>query len=195
VSSGRVSTFGCCHALLLGMGSGESVSVASAPDFPEFVKAQSRGLLQAAWLLTGDWALAEDLVQTALTRTWPKWDGIAVEARLAYVQRVLTTSYMASRRRRWIGEVPVGEHRDDAATNDPFSQLDTRQVLLNAIRRLPARQRAAIVLRYFLDLTETDTALAMGCSLGSVKTHTARALGTLRTVPGLVVAVQEGTTS
>jgi RNA polymerase sigma-70 factor (sigma-E family) len=148
--------------------------------FAEFVRERSRPLLRAGWLLTGDWASAEDLVQTALARTWPKWDGIAVAAREAYVRRVMVRTLLAWRRRRWSAEVASDEVGDDTSLSDPYDAADTRRALIAALRRLPVRQRAVIVLRYFDDLTEIQTAHALGCTVGTVKVHHARAVRALR---------------
>lgn len=168
------------------------------PDgFADFVRARSRPLLRAAWLLTGDWNHAEDLVQTALARAWPRWDGIAEPARAAYVNRVMVRTFLAWRKRLWNKEFPTHAASLDRPTvADDFSGVEQRLVVRNAMLSLPHRQRAVIVLRYFADLSEADTAHALGCSIGTVKSHSSRALRTLRAIPGLSAeSSTEGITS
>lgn len=161
--------------------------------FDAFVRDSSRGLLRVGWLLTGDWATAEDLVQTALVTTWRKWRTIRRADRPAvYVHRVMMTTYLGWRRRRWTGEVPSADMPDRAAGPDEFGRFDLQQSLRSAMHRLPPKQRATITLRYFLDLSERATADALGCSLGTVKSNAARAIATLRTDPNLAALLDEG---
>jgi len=151
-------------------------------EFTAYVAARGRALWGAAWLLTGDPALAEDLVQTALTKTWPHFERVAADGSFeGYVRRTLVTTYLSWRGRRWHGELPSGSG-DDVATGlaalNP--DADTTHDVRRAMAQLSPRQRAVVVLRYFGDLSEEQTARAMGCSVGSVKTHHARALERLR---------------
>ncbi|PPK90879.1 RNA polymerase sigma-70 factor (sigma-E family) [Kineococcus xinjiangensis] len=159
-------------------------------DFQLFVAARERSLLRTAWLLTGDWATAEDLVQTALVRVWPQWQRIGgtqgLEGREgadAYVRRTMVNKALDWRRRRWRGDVPTAELPDAPVPGGPARE--THLVLVSALRTLPPRQRAVIVLRYFEDLTEADTAAVLDCSVGTVKTHASRALAALRRHPQL----------
>jgi RNA polymerase sigma-70 factor (sigma-E family) len=153
-------------------------------DFRQFVAARQRALMRTAWLLTGDWGKAEDLVQTALVRAWPHWKRAAGEGTPeAYVRRIMINKALDWRRRLWRGEVPTEILPDVGAAVQ--QDLDTRQVLVNALRRLPPRQRAVLVLRFFDDLSEAATAAAMGCSVGTVKSTTSRALTALRQQPQL----------
>ncbi|MGW4897409.1 SigE family RNA polymerase sigma factor [Kitasatospora sp. NPDC004240] len=150
-------------------------------DFEEFVAARSPRLLRMAWLLTGDPHLAEDLLQTALARVWPKWDKISIDRPEAYVRKVLVNSHVSWWRRRWHGELPHGE-LPERPTNrsDPFEEMVVGQVVAAAVRALPPRQRAVVVLRYFEDLSVEETAEALGCTTGTVKSQTFRALQALR---------------
>lgn len=149
--------------------------------FEEFVRTQSRVLLRACWLLTGDWASAEDLLQGALAATWLHWSGLSrPDAPQAYVRRVMLTSYLRSRRRRWTGEVATDDLPDRPNRHDDLAGSEDRLILIEALQTLPPRQRAVIALRFFVDLSERDTAAAMGCSVGAVKSHTARAIARLR---------------
>ncbi|HTZ45505.1 MAG TPA: SigE family RNA polymerase sigma factor [Jatrophihabitans sp.] len=146
----------------------------------EFVSTHSRSLLRAAWLLTGDWATAEDLVQTTLIATWRRWE--AIDSPEIYVRRVLTNTYLSSRRRRWTGERPVAD-LPELPGPDAYGSSDTRHALTAALATLPAQQRAVVVLRYFLDLSEAQAAASLGCSVGNVKSQSSRALAKLRARP------------
>jgi RNA polymerase sigma-70 factor (sigma-E family) len=160
------------------------------PDgFREFVSARSRALLRTAWLLTGDWATAQDLVQTALAKTWPAWSRITrTDDPEVYVRRVLVTTYATWWRRRWRAEVPVRE-LPEALSPDEFALSDQRVVVAAALSSLTRGQRAVVVLRYFDDLTEAQTAAALGCSVGTVKSQHARALAALRASAPLAALV------
>lgn len=148
--------------------------------FREFVAARYPALLRTAYLLGGDWATAEDLVQTALAKTYLAWrriDPLAVEA---YARRVLVNTATSWWRRRWHGERPTAELPDHRAAVDPIGDSVERQHLWEHVRRLPARQRAVLVLRYYEDQTEAETARLLGVTVGTVKSQTSRALATLR---------------
>jgi RNA polymerase sigma-70 factor (sigma-E family) len=157
------------------------------PDgFRAFVEARTPALLKAGWLLTGDWMSAEDLVQTALAAAWPRWGSlIYADAPEAYVRKIMVNTFLRWRQRRWTGEIATANPPELRAYGDVFAQVDARAALTAALDRLPPRQRAAVVLRYFGDLTEAQTADAMGCSVGAVKSHAAKALARLREAPGL----------
>ena len=160
-------------------------------DFHDFVAARRKRLLRSAWLLTGDWAAAEDLVQTALVRCYPHWRRIATDNPDAYVRRTLFNTYASWRRRRWHGELSTADLPQQPAEGDQYAAADERHRLLSALDRLPARQRATLVLRYFEDLSERDTAVALDCSVGTVKSQTAKALAHLRTSGVLLDPHQE----
>lgn len=120
--------------------------------FREFVMSNERQLLRAAWLLTGDWHRAEDLVQTALAKVWSHWSGLANDNPAAYTRRVVFTTFASGHRRRWIGEIPTDpmpEHSDTAAID---TAVGARAEAAALLRSLPPRQRAVVVLRYFEDL-------------------------------------------
>ena len=158
---------------------------AAEEAFDGFVRAASPGMLRAAWLLVGDWAAAEDLVQTAFEKTWPRWDSLVDDGqRRAYLHRVLTNAFLRGRRRKWMGEITTGDlpHRVAA---DETDALVVRAVVLSALRGLPPRQRTVIALRYLADLTEAQTAAAMRCSTGTVKGYSAKALAALRSDPSV----------
>ena len=158
---------------------------ATTAGFDAFVAARGASLIRTAFLLTGDRQRAEDLVQTALGKTWPKWDSIANGPREAYVRKVMLTTYIAWWRRRWNSEYPTESLPEHPAVDH---DLDQRRDLLNALASLPKGQRAVIVLRYFEDHTEAQTAELLGCTVGTVKSQNARALATLRGCPALAPA-------
>ncbi|MDX6242998.1 MAG: hypothetical protein QOE76_721 [Frankiales bacterium] len=163
-------------------------------DFDAFVRARSRPLLQAAWLLTGDWQTAEDLLQSALVKVYLAWGRIRRDGNAeAYARRVLVTTYVTGWRRRWRGEVPTEILPDRAAWRDEFAASDLRHVVVEALQRLPRRQRAVVVLRYYLDLSEREVAAALGCSEGTVKSQAAKGLAALRD-SSLATSVHEGNT-
>ncbi|MGY1745960.1 SigE family RNA polymerase sigma factor [Blastococcus sp. SYSU D00695] len=148
-------------------------------SFADFVAREQAGLLRLAVLLTGDRGHAEDLVQTALVRTYRHWSRVsAAGAPLPYVRRVLVTSHVSWRRRRWHGE-QVMESLPDRA-EDATAPTEPDEDLRTALRTLPPRMRTAVVLRYYADLSMQQTAEAMGCSTSTVDTQTTRGLARLR---------------
>jgi RNA polymerase sigma-70 factor (sigma-E family) len=155
--------------------------------FADFVATRSPALLRTAYLLTCDWSTAEDLLQTALAKAWFAWGRIDGDPE-PYVRRILVTTYASWWRRRWSGEVPT-EQLPHAAATDRTAQVDDRDALWQALGRLPKRQRAVVVLRYFEDLTEAQTADALGVAVGTVKSQTSKALATLRVDTSLAPAM------
>ena len=143
--------------------------------FEEFARARSDRLLRSGYLLTRDWAMAEDLVQTALAKVWRRW--ASIDDPDAYLWRTLTTTYTSWWRRRWNGEIPTGTLPDQP---DFAVDVEARADLWQALAQLPRRQRAVIVLRYFVDLSEVQTADVLQCSVGTVKSQTHKALARLR---------------
>jgi RNA polymerase sigma-70 factor (sigma-E family) len=148
--------------------------------FEDFVAARGAHLLRMAWLLTGDAHLAEDLLQTALAKVWPRWDRVARDRPEAYVRKVLVTTHASWWQRRWRGEVPTGQLPDTHAARDAYVDVDAQHDLAAAVRSLPRHQRAVVMLRFFEDLSVEETAVVLACSTGSVKSQTSRALRTLR---------------
>lgn len=154
------------------------------PGFREFVEARSPALLRTAWMLTGDQAAAEDLLQTALARTWPHWTRIADGRPDAYVRKVMVRVNLSWRARRWNRESPTRDGQTpepghQASLDDP-GRVDDRLELLDALMSLPVRQRQAVVLRYFDDLSVDAVSEVMGCSVGTVKSQSAKGLARLR---------------
>ncbi|MDT4893302.1 MAG: hypothetical protein QOE97_2337 [Pseudonocardiales bacterium] len=145
--------------------------------FRTFVEANGSTLLHAARLMTGDHHRGEDLVQAALTKVYLKWDRI--DTPLAYARRALVTSAIDASRRRWWGERPT-EDVPDLAGADATTGSDERDQLRRMLRELPPKERAVIVLRYYCDQSELDTAETLGMPVGTVKSTCARALARLR---------------
>lgn len=148
--------------------------------FRAFVDANGATLLHAARLLTGDHHRGEDLVQTTLTTLYLKWGRI--DAPLAYARKALVNAHIDSTRRRWWGERPTETMPETAepGTTDTVGASDQRDELRRLLAGLPARDRAVVVLRYYCDLSEQDTAAALGMPAGTVKSSCARALARLR---------------
>jgi RNA polymerase sigma-70 factor (sigma-E family) len=159
--------------------------VVERPDFSEFVSARSTALLRTAYLLTGNEATAEDLLQATLVKCWRSWSRLTDQPE-PYVHAVLVNTYLSWRRRRWHGETPSAE-LPEVAVQDGTGEVDERAAVWVALRRLPRRQRAVVVLRYFDDLSEAETARLLGISVGTVKSQSSKALAALRVDSDLAV--------
>lgn len=147
-------------------------------EFADFVTRWSPALLRVAFLLTSDRGEAEDLLQTALLKTSRQWGRLADrEAAYAYVRRVLVTTHTSWRRRRRVPEVLI-DRLPECAAGEP-TEIEAGRAL-RALNELPRQMRAVVVLRYYEDLSEAETAAALGCSLGSVKSQASRGLSRLR---------------
>ncbi len=144
-------------------------------SFDEFVHARSRALAQTAYLLTGNHHTAQDLVQHALVQTARHWERISTSPE-AYARRIMYHQNISWWRKLGVKEVPLGAH--DAGVTPPDTAL--RLTLEDALARLTTKQRTILVLRYFEDLTEVQTAAAVGVSVGTVKSTTRHALARLR---------------
>ena len=148
--------------------------------FAPFMASALPSLLRFGHVLTGDRHAAEELVQESLVRTCARWRRIRHDEPHAYVRRVMVNAW-TSRWRRLGREVPLPEGWDAAARSEAPA-WDERDRTLAALRLLPPRQRAVVVLRYYDDLSEKQVADVLGCSTGTVKSQASRALKTLRTV-------------
>lgn len=167
-------------------------SVTIERDYEEYVRSCRGNLLRTAWMLTGNWTAAEDVTQTALTSLWKHWSRLGhVDSVEAYAQRVLINAFISARRRGWVREDPSDTVPDVPAPSNEVVIAEQRLVLTRALSRLPARQRAAVVMRYFGDLTEQQTADALNCSLGTVKSQVARALDKLRADESLTSLLED----
>jgi RNA polymerase sigma-70 factor (sigma-E family) len=144
------------------------------------VTARSRSLLHTAYLLTGNVADAEDLVQSVLAKTYQAWNRIEdMGAVDGYVRRAMVNTHISWWRRRRIEEFPTDEIPEQAVA-DHAGNSDLQQTLRRAVDRLPQRMRAAVLLRYYEDMTEAEIADVLGVSLGTVKSTVSRAVAKLR---------------
>ena len=157
-------------------------------EFERFVAGHADELLRTAYLVVGDLAEAEDLVQESLLRVARRWPRVSrMDHPIAYARRVvinlaLDGAKRRSRQRRELephGDLPL-EHRPDESSTSAIAVVDAKAELLDALDTLPPRQRAMLVLRYFEDLSEMQVADVLGCSLGTVKSTTSRGLARLR---------------
>lgn len=161
----------------------------SDQEFSELVEAAWPGLYRTAYLLLGEHHLAEDLVQTALAKTYAAWDKVREPAAASGYARVVLANTAASwfRKRSWRNERPSAELPDSVIAADHSD----RPAVMDALRSLPPRMRAVVVLRYFDDLSVRDVADALGISEGTVKSQTSHALDRLRVELGDAVVPQE----
>jgi RNA polymerase sigma-70 factor (sigma-E family) len=157
-------------------------SAASADGFDLFMAERWPRLVRSAYLLTGDPHDAEDLAQTALAKIFSHWHRVRRADNVdAYVQRVLINCNSTRFRKRRVHEHPVGDVPPGLRlVGDHADELGERSPFMTALAGLPPRQRTVVVLRFYEDLTEAQTAAAMGCTVGTVKSQTARALARLR---------------
>jgi RNA polymerase sigma-70 factor (sigma-E family) len=169
--------------------------MADSDGFAEFVSVRSARLLRTAYLLTQDWARAEDLLQTSLAKAWFAWSRIEANPE-PYVRKIIVNTYASWWRRRWNTEELTSELPERGTGGpDEHAAVDERDALWRALRRLPRRQRAVIVLRYFEDLSEAEVADALGTAVGTVKSQAARALAKLRIDPELTADPPRGAAS
>ncbi|MCU1602007.1 MAG: transcriptional regulator, LuxR family [Frankiales bacterium] len=155
-------------------------------DFAQFAASSSLGLTRFAYLLCGDHALAEDLVQEAFVQLYRRFgDDLTVAAPVAYARRAVVNTHISRRRLR-----ASTERVTDQLPERPVHDTDgaERDAMWRALRTLPDRQRAVLVLRYYSDLSDDDIADALGCRPGTVRSLAARAFAALRDHP----ALQEG---
>ena len=156
------------------MGVGDRVA------FGDYVRSRGAWLLRAAQALTGNRADAEDLVQATLVKAYQSWDNVVDPAALdTYVRRVMVNTHISGWRRRRVDEYPTDQVPDSVAA-DMTADSDLQELVQRAVDRLPRRMRAAVMLRYFDDLTEPEVAALLGVSVGTVKSTVARAVAKLR---------------
>ncbi|MGW7683008.1 SigE family RNA polymerase sigma factor [Kribbella sp. NPDC054772] len=167
--------------------------MADPTAFAEFATSRHGALYRYAYLLAGDRGLAEDLVQEALVKTYVGWHRLRDPNNAeAYTRRVITTTAIGWwRRKSWRAEQPHDDVPDRPADGDDAT---ARVWLWHELQKLPPRQRAALVLRYYEDLTEPQTAEILGCSVGTVKSQVSDALKKLRTRLGADVVLKAGMT-
>ncbi|MFJ1756225.1 SigE family RNA polymerase sigma factor [Kitasatospora sp. NPDC088134] len=154
-------------------------------EFRTFIVGAWPWMLRTAYLLTGDQHAAEDLAQSAAERTCAAWSKVRrADDPHSYVRRIMVNQ-QARRWRRRPPEVLVEAVPDAAGAEDGYARSDQRRVLMAALAALPARQRQAVVLRHWEDLSDSQAAAAMGCSTGAVRSHAAKGIAKLRETPGL----------
>src|SRR5580693_1106406 len=144
-----------------------------AEEFTEFATAHAHRLRWTAFLLCGDWHMAQDLTQMTFTSVFLAWRRISPDAVPAYAHRTLVNNYLAVRRKRSTAEEPVAIPQVPAL---PVNTTELRLVLLQALATLTPKARAVVILRYWEDLSIDQVAELLGCSAGTVKSHSARAL-------------------
>jgi len=163
--------------------------------YREFVRLRRGPLSRVAYVLTGDHHAAEDLVQGALIKLAERWAKLARDGSPeAYVRKVLYHDHISAwrRRTRRAPEVAIGDVPDRAGGGDEAGEVVRRLVLRQALAKLTHKQRAVLVLRFFEDLSESDTAEALNCSVGNVKSQTNYALVRLRMLaPELALLMEE----
>ena len=150
--------------------------------FDEYVRVRGPALVRLAWLIAGDRHLGEDLVQEVLTKAYPRWGRIIADGRPdLYLRRMLVNAHVSWRRRRSSRELPDGGERMERADRaDIGAEAADRDAMWRLIRGLPPKQRVTIVLRFYEDLDDAAIAEVLGCAPATVRTHTMRALATLR---------------
>jgi RNA polymerase sigma-70 factor (sigma-E family) len=156
-----------------------NVAATSQSDFVEYVEARQQALVRFAYLLTSDHHSAEDLVQTALAKTYLTWDRLRDRGAIdAYVRRIIVNENISTWRRAWKRNERSTDQLPDAGHSDPDAA--SRDAMWQVVQTLPPKQRAAVVLRYYEDLSEADTAAVLGCSVGNVKSQTSRGIAAIR---------------
>jgi RNA polymerase sigma-70 factor (sigma-E family) len=149
-------------------------------DFTDYMSSRWSTLVRSAVLLGCSRYDAEDLVQTTLAKCYTGWPKIArADNRDAYVYRMLVNALTDSRRRRWWGERPTADLPDSADPDDALTEIDVSDAVERALAGLSTEQRAVLVLRFFVHLSESETAEALGIAAGTVKSRTSRALAVL----------------
>jgi RNA polymerase sigma-70 factor (sigma-E family) len=155
-------------------------------EFSRYVRARRPSLRRTAFLLVNDWHEADDLVQKTLVAVYRRWDALdRREALAAYTRRAMLRQFISERRsKRWSREFCSADPPEPPPAADETAGLPDRLVLLNALAELAPRQRAAVVLRYWEDLSVDETAHLLKCSPATIRSQTTRALATLRAALG-----------
>jgi len=159
----------------------KSVTITDDASFAEFVAQRQRPLLRFAMVLTGDSGLAEGIVAEVLARAYQRWDRVGgVDDPNAYVRRMIVNEYTSwwRKRRRTVPHAQLDDY--DVPTPDHAGRHAEREAMVQRLARLPRRQRAAVVLRFYEGLPDTEIADILGCSEGTVRSHVSRGLAALR---------------
>ena len=164
------------------------MSAEADEEFREFMRGRWPAMVRLAYGLTGDQGHAEDVAQAAFARAYASWSRVAGTGDPeAYVRRIVINENRSRLRKRRVKENLVGAvpERPGQPAADTADAVSDNSALLSALRKLAPRQRAVIVLRYWMDMSEAETAAALNCSAGTVKSQASRALATLRGIPEL----------
>ncbi|MGK4583068.1 SigE family RNA polymerase sigma factor [Kitasatospora sp. HPMI-4] len=165
---------------------GRTVRGSDDAGFSEYVAARWGALVQTAYLLTGDFHEAEDLVQVTLAKAFPHWRRIREETVTSYLRRALVNNNRSRVRRRRVTHLLMPFLPDRPTASAATCPGEDRDLLVVALAGLPERQRAVVVLRYWEDLSVEEVAHELGCSVGTVKSQSSRALAKLRADPALI---------
>jgi len=166
------------------LAAGDTIATDGGEDFSAFAVSRWPGLVRLAFGLTGDRWTAEDIAQTTLARAYVAWRRVSrADDPDAYLRRILVNASNRRFRRRRVAEQPGDP--PETAVEGPADLVSERTALLAALRQLPPRQRAVVVLRYWEDLTDAQIAATLGCSPGTVRSQLSRALAKLRMSPAL----------
>ena len=149
-------------------------------EFEAFALAQRDGLQRYAYYLCGDWHEADDIVQKALTKLFTAWHRVEPGGAAAYTRRIVTNVFFSQRRLSWARRERTTETVPEQAIDRPQEEVDVRLTIARSLHLLTPRERATLVLRYWEQLSVAETAEAMGCSAGTVKSQSSRGLAKLR---------------
>ncbi len=162
------------------------MDAAGDAEFSDFMHGRWAQLVRLGYGLTGDLQIAEDLAQTAFARAYASWPRVRRAADPdAYVRKIVVNANLNRFRKRRVIE-QLTEKVPEVALGDPAGRHEDRAALIAALLQLPYGQRAVVVLRYWLDMTEAEAAAVMGCSVGNVKSQASRALAKLRDSSALI---------
>jgi RNA polymerase sigma-70 factor (sigma-E family) len=166
---------------------GVVMDAAADEEFSQFMHSRWPQLVRLGYGLTGDRQLAEDLAQTAFAKAYASWSRVCkADDPDAYVRRIIVNANRNRFRKVRVSELLTDSLPELDSAVDAGGERDDRAVLMDALMRLSHGQRAAVVLRYWLDMSETETAAVLGCSVGNVKSQSARGLARLRSIATLV---------
>ncbi|MEV4352327.1 SigE family RNA polymerase sigma factor [Actinoplanes sp. NPDC049596] len=159
-------------------------------EFREFVRGWFQPLRALAYVTCGDWQAAEDAVSGALSRLYLRWDRVAAPE--SYARTMVVRAAIGEKRRPWRRERSASDAFPEGVAPDPGAGVDERLRLRAALRQVPPRQRAALVLRFLEGLSVEETAEVLGCAVGTVKSQTKRGLDTLRAALAEEIDVEGG---
>lgn len=149
--------------------------------FVSFLRDHHTSLYRTAYLLTGTDDQAEELLQDTVVRLYPRWDRVSrADSPVAYVRRALVNAFISGRRQSAYRNLPLSQTHEQPMAGDPYAVLDDRSLLWRMLFTLPERQRAALVLRFYVDLPDVEIAAALGCREATVRSLVSRGLAALR---------------